>query len=66
MLLAVEAYRISDQFPRNELFGLTQQLRRASVSVPSNIAEGTAVVRVRRTSIISTSLWGHWQSSRRS
>ncbi len=40
MLLAVEAYRVSEQFPRSELFGLTQQLRRASVSVPSNIAEG--------------------------
>lgn len=40
ILLAVEAYRVSEQFPRSELFGLTQQLRRASVSVSSNIAEG--------------------------
>lgn len=40
MQLAVEAYRVSDEFPRHELFGLTQQLRRAALSVPSNIAEG--------------------------
>lgn len=40
MRLAVEAYRLGESFPRSELFGLTQQLRRAAVSVPSNIAEG--------------------------
>lgn len=40
MLLVVEAYRVSERFPRHECFGLTQQLRRAAVSVPSNIAEG--------------------------
>jgi four helix bundle protein len=40
LTLAVEAYRISERFPRQELFGLTNQLRRAAVSVPSNIAEG--------------------------
>ena len=32
-------YSITDHFPKNEIFGLTNQLRRASVSVPSNIAE---------------------------
>jgi len=40
MNLAVEIYRVTAQFPRHELYGLTQQLRRAAVSVPSNIAEG--------------------------
>ena len=40
MELVVETYRFSSSFPKEELYGLTSQLRRASVSVPSNIAEG--------------------------
>ena len=35
-----EIYTITDKFPASELYGLTSQMRRASVSVPSNIAEG--------------------------
>jgi four helix bundle protein len=40
MKFAVEVYRATARFPRHELYGLSQQLRRAAVSVPSNIAEG--------------------------
>jgi four helix bundle protein len=38
--LAVEVYRVTERFPRAELYGLTSQMRRAAVSVPANIAEG--------------------------
>ena len=38
--LTILIYRLSEGFPRNEIYGLTSQVRRASVSVPSNIAEG--------------------------
>ena len=42
MSLAGEIYAATNAFPRHETFGLTSQLRRAVVSIPSNIAEGAA------------------------
>jgi four helix bundle protein len=40
--LAAEVYKVTGKFPRTEAFGLTIQMRRAAVSIASNIAEGAA------------------------
>ncbi|MDD5145459.1 MAG: four helix bundle protein [Candidatus Pacebacteria bacterium] len=40
--LAKEIFQLTGQFPRSELYGLTDQIKRAAVSIPSNIAEGFA------------------------
>src|SRR4051812_21214849 len=40
MRLTVGIYKATGSFPRHEVYGLSQQMRRAAVSVPSNIAEG--------------------------
>lgn len=40
MQLTVTIYRLAGEFPREEIYGLTSQVRRSAVSIPSNIAEG--------------------------
>lgn len=42
MGLAKEIYTLTKKFPKEEIYGLSSQMRRAAVSVPSNIAEGAA------------------------
>ena len=42
MLLVKDIYAVTKQFPREEIYALTSQMRRAAVSIPSNISEGAA------------------------
>ena len=38
--MVIEIYKITKNFPKDEIYGLSQQIRRAAVAIPSNIAEG--------------------------
>lgn len=52
--LTLEIYRATQSFPKEEIYGLTSQMRRASSSIPTNLAEGcgkegpTELVEIRR------------------
>lgn len=38
--LVTQVYKLTDKFPKTEIYGITSQIRRCAVSIPSNIAEG--------------------------
>ena len=40
IMLVKEIFKLTDNFPKSEIFGLTSQMRRSAISIPSNIAEG--------------------------
>jgi four helix bundle protein len=45
--LVIEVYRLTSKFPKHETYGLCSQMQRASVSIPSNIAEGHGLKKTR-------------------
>jgi len=45
--IAAQIYRVTEHFPKSEIYGLTGQIRRAAVSVASNIAEGQGLESIR-------------------
>ena len=40
--LVIEVYEMTKSFPKDELYGLTSQMRRSAISIPSNVSEGVA------------------------
>lgn len=56
MSLTSEIYKLTNKFPKDELFGLISQMKRSSVSIPSNIAEGSKYQSKQRIHFIRISL----------
>ena len=61
--LALEVYAATERWPRAERFELTTQVRRAALSVPTNIAEGVARLRPRELRRFLNVARGRWPSS---
>jgi len=66
MDLVTETYKLTDNFPKREIFSLTDQIRRAAVSILSNIAEGQAHTTIANFAISSAIPQVRWPNSRRS
>jgi len=56
VILVEEVYKVSKNFPKDERFGLTSQMRRSSISIPSNIAEGCSGSKTRLKNYLRISL----------
>lgn len=66
MLLITSLYSATKEFPKDETFGLTSQLRRCSVSIPSNIAEGLEEIQIPNSTDFLQLLWVNYMNCKRS
>ena len=66
MDMVAEIYKRTDSFPKHEVYSLTNQIRRAAVSVPSNIAEFRRITAAVNSATFCGTPQVHWLSLRRS